>query len=116
MDTLKAWKTITQSFNNEILEFPTVPIIKREPVWFSAYIEDDEIMINQALHHKPSSQLKYKRALNYKDFQKVLPLYYMRKNGEQVSKELTEATVNQVYFLSLIKHVYDIDEPNNIIE
>lgn len=113
MDTLKAWETITHSFNNKVLEFPTNPIVKKDPIWFSAYIEEDKIVINQALHHKPSSQLKYKRVLSYKDFQKVLPLYYSRKNGEHVSKELAEVTMNQVYYLSLIKHIYDTDEAKN---
>ena len=113
MDTLKAWETITHSFNNQVLEFPTNPLQKRDPVWFSAYIQEGKIVINQALHHRPSSQLKYKRVLSYKDFQKVLPLYYMRKNGQQVSKDLSDATMNQVYFLSLIKHIYDTDEANN---
>jgi len=109
MDTRKAWDTILNNFGTETFEFPTILKVKRTPVWFSAYAEGNKIIIDKAINNRPSSKLKAKRILYYQQFVDVLPLYYKRKNGERVSKELVEETGNSVYFLSVIKHMYDVD-------
>lgn len=105
MTSIKAWKLIMDNLTENPMEFPTVPKTKREPVWFSAVVDGDIVIINEAIQNKPSSKLSKKRKLDYKTFEKVYPLYLKRESGERVSSEVTAITVNQVYYFSLIKHL-----------
>jgi hypothetical protein len=105
MTSQQAWNTIVDKLKGERKEFPTVPIVKRTPVWFSAVVNGEIILIDKAITHQPSSKLTVPRKLKYTTFQKIYPLYLRRENGEQVSVEAGSATVNQVYYYSLIKHL-----------
>jgi hypothetical protein len=104
MTSQQAWNTILDKLKLNRMEFPTVPITKRTPVWFSAMV-DGVILIDNAMAHQTSSKLAMPRKLKYKTFQKVYSLYLRRENGEQVSAEATSVTVNQFYYYSLIKHL-----------
>ena len=99
------WDKIKSYLRNNKTEFHTVPKDNRQPVWFSAVTEGDVVVIDKAVVNTPSSKLKYSRKLTFKDFQKIYPIYLKRESGQSVSKEATEATVNQVYFFSIIKHI-----------
>jgi len=105
LSSLQAWSTIIDKLRNNKMEFPTTPKIDRAPVWFSARVDGETIVINEAIVHQPSSKLSTPRRLTYKDFEKVYPIYLRRENDEQVSAEATAATLNQVYYYSLIKHL-----------
>lgn len=103
-----AWKMIIEALRSEIKEFQTVPKTNKKPIWFRASSDGDVVNIDGALINTPSSKISTTRKLTYKNFQIVYPLYLRRENGEKVSVEVTKATVNQVYYFSLIKHlVYD---------
>ncbi|MEH7096509.1 hypothetical protein [Neobacillus vireti] len=104
MTPLEAWISITKNLEGKTIELPTIPKIKKIPVWFSATTNGDIIIIDKATSHEPSSKLSTPRILNYNTFQKVFPLYLRREKGESVSSEVTAITVNQVYYFSLIKH------------
>ena len=99
------WDKIKSYLRNNKTEFHTVPKDNRQPVWFSAVTEGDVVVIDKAVVNTPSSKLNYSRKLTFKDFQKIYPIYLKRESGQSVSKEATEATVNQVYFFSIIKHI-----------
>ncbi|WP_391122496.1 hypothetical protein [Psychrobacillus sp. L3] len=104
MTSLQAWNEIVNRLKGNRIELPTVPKVKKDPVWFSATTNGETIFINKAIEHKPSSKLTVERRLKYSTFEKVYPLYLRRENGEQVSSEVTAITVNQVYYFSLIRH------------
>jgi len=104
MTSQEAWLKIVAHLQTKSIEFPTVPKIKRDPVWFEASTDDEIIMINPAKINRPSSQLTMQRKLSYEIFEKVYPIYLRRINGEAVSNEALRTTVNQVYYFSLIKH------------
>lgn len=110
MTSLQAWNTILVKLKENRTEFPTAPITKRIPVWFSAKIDGEIILIDNAIDHRPSSKLTVPRKLKYKTFQKIYPLYHRRENGEQVSAEAALVTVNQVYYYSLIKNLCQASE------
>ena len=61
--------------------------------------------VNSAKSNEPSSKISSTRKLKYNNFIEVYPLYIKRENGEKVSQEVTNKTVNQVYYFSLIKHL-----------
>lgn len=102
---INLWNEMVDRLNKNPMEFPTVPKIKRDPVWFSTVSDGESIIISQAINNKPSSKLSMNRKLDYKTFEKVYPLYLKRENGQSVSSEVTSITVNQVYYFSLIKHL-----------
>jgi hypothetical protein len=110
MTSQQAWNTIFNKLKANRMEFPTVPKTKKTPVWFSAIVDGEIILINNATNHRPSSNLAVPRKLKYGTFQKIYPIYLRRENGEQVSKEAGSLTVNQVYYYSLIKHLCNESE------
>ena len=98
MTASEAWNAIVGGLLESPEELPTVPKIKRTPVWFFASTDGETIFINEAKFNKPPSKLSMSRMLVYKTFQKIYPLYQKRENGEQVSAEATAIIVNQVYY------------------
>ena len=100
-----AWNNIIRNLRGKSIELPTVPKIKKIPVWFSASTDGNMIFIDKASKNQPSSKLSMIRKLTYKIFQKVYPLYIKREQGESVSIEVTRLTVNQVYYFSLMHHL-----------
>lgn len=104
MTSQEAWLRIVTHLQTKSIEFPTVPKIKRDPVWFEATTDGEMILINSAKNNRPSSQLTMQRKLSYKVFEKVYPLYLRRTKGDAVSIEALKATVDQVYYFSLIRH------------
>lgn len=107
MDPNQAWNTIISKLIGKRIELPTVPKIQKTPVWFSATTDGKIIFINTATGNTPSSKLSMERKLTYEVFEKVYPFYLRREKGEPVSYEAGKATVNQVYFYSLIRHLND---------
>lgn len=103
MTAQEAWKTIMNRLGQERREFHTVPLLNKAHVWFSATVDEERIVITEATENKPSSSLTIPRYLKYKTFEKVYPIYLRREKGEKVSKEVTEITVNSVYYYSLIR-------------
>lgn len=80
MTSQEAWLKIVAHLQTKSIEFPTVPKIKRDPVWFDASTDGEIIMINPAKNNRPSSQLTMQRKLGYKVFEKVYPIYLRRIN------------------------------------
>lgn len=101
----EAWNLIIEGIGNEVREFNTVPKTKKQPVWFSAVVSGNNIIIDRAQNNEPSSKISTKRRLDFGDFKKVYPLAIRRKLGESVSAEVTAATRNQVYYFALIEHL-----------
>jgi hypothetical protein len=105
MTAQQAWNIIFDKLSGNRTDFPTAPITKKTPIWFSAIVDGEIILIDNAINHQPSSKLKVPRKLKYRTFQKIYPLYLRRENGEQISAEAKSLTVNQVYYFSLIKNL-----------
>lgn len=96
---------VLRYLNNNKKEFPTTPKGNREPVWFSAVTVCNEVIVDKSAVNKTSSKKSSRRKLTFKNFQKIYPLYLKRESGASVSKEAVKATVNQIYFYSMIKHI-----------
>ena len=99
----EAWKIMINKLTEEKQEFHTVPKTNKKPVWFEAESDGKDIFVNSAKSNEPSSKISSTRKLKYNNFIEVYPLYIKRENGEKVSQEVTNKTVNQVYYFSLIK-------------
>ena len=99
------WVKILNDLLKGSKELPTTPKTNKAPVWFLASTDGEKIYINEAVENKPSSNLKSRRVLTYKNFEDIYPIHLRRESGEKVSKEATDATRNQVYYFSLINHL-----------
>lgn len=100
----KLWNEFINYIATNQKEFATRPKTNCQPKWFRATVDIQKncIYITNAKEHNPSSKIKIPRKLGLKDFKKIYPLHIRRESGERVSKEAGEATVNQVYFFSLL--------------
>lgn len=104
MTIRELWQKLLSHLGSQSLEFPTTPKQNRTPVWFSAKAVAGCIYVGNAKAHTPSCKISGARKLTFTEFERMYPIYLKRENGEQVSAEATQASVNQVYWYSLIKH------------
>lgn len=96
------WLKIIQDLKDNPRDLHTVPKNSAKPKWFYAYTDGDKIYVENAKEHTPSSSISLRRALDFTNFEKIYPIHLRREKGESVSKEATKATVNQVYWFSII--------------
>lgn len=105
MSEEQVWNTILSKLMKGTKEFPTTPKTNKKPVWFLAKTDGKNIFVDAAKHSQPPCKLTMERRLTYDEFKKIYPIYIKREKGENVSEEATNASRNQVYWFSLIKHL-----------
>ena len=79
----------------------TVPTTAKAPVWFYVFGEDGKVCVKNAEGHENSSHMIGVRVLETSESKKMLDIYGRRKRGENVSKEATATTRNQVYWYGI---------------
>ena len=79
----------------------TVPTTAKAPVWFYVFGEDGKVCVKNAEGHENSSHMIGVRVLEPSESKKMLDIYGRRKRGENVSKEATATTRNQVYWYGI---------------
>ena len=100
----KLWDLLILKLQGSPQEFPTTPMTNKAPVWFRVHTDGGVIYVSNARDHKPSSKIKGQRNLTYDEFERMYPIYLRRLAGKSVSAEAQQASYNQVYWYSLIKH------------
>jgi hypothetical protein len=103
MKSHETWQKLLSVLSNRKTDIQTTPMNSRKPLWFSAEVVKDKIVIDNAVEKFPSCNLKSPRVLSWKKFQEVFPYYIRRNEGEEVSKEVTSITRHQVYYYGLIR-------------
>ncbi|MDR2447554.1 MAG: hypothetical protein LBD58_09775 [Treponema sp.] len=100
------WGKIINDITTHPRDLQTIPINRREGVWFhvSVSIGRVTILVDSARTKKPSSKLTQIRLLDKDEFRVMHPIYLRRKKGEEVSKEAAKTTRNQVYIYSIFYH------------
>lgn len=96
------WHIIINDLKNNPRDLHTVPKTNVKPKWFYTYTDGDKIHVTNAKEHTPSSTISTTRKLDFTGFKKIYPIHLRREKGESVSQEATAATVNQVYWYSII--------------
>jgi len=103
MNAEKIWNNIIAQLSDSSEEIATVPRNSREPLWFSASIENGNLYINNATNHRPSTSLSIKRKISKSDFEKVYPYYFRLADGEtNLVKEVAAISMNSAYIYALI--------------
>ena len=78
-----------------------MPTTAKAPVWFYVFEEDGKVCVKNAEGHENSSHMIGVRVLEPSESKKMLDIYGRRKRGENVSKEATATTRNQVYWYGI---------------
>lgn len=97
------WFKIIEDLRSNPRDLHTLPKTNKNPLWFYTYTDGNYIYIDNAKEHTPSSKISLTRKLSFPEFERIYPIHLRREQGESVSQEATEATVNQVYWFSIIK-------------
>ena len=101
------YQDLLNSYIDNPRDVHTVPLTKKTPVWFHVMVKTDTIYVGSAVEHTPSSNISSFRSLNKNEFDFMLDLYKRRMNGESVSAEAIQNTVNSVYWYGIFN---DLEE------
>lgn len=105
MVELELWKKIIGELTSNPDDFKTVPRINREPVWFYAETDGENIYVDKARHEILSCRIAIKRRIKYADF-KIVYGYYQRWNDGEIGirNEVRQLSRNTAYIFALISH------------
>ena len=99
------WSEILNSFEMAPRDVSTAPIRNSAGKWFYVYVKDCKVCIESGREHDNSSNIKTVRILNPDELEDMLVLYERRRNGESVTYEAVERTVNQVYWYGIFREL-----------
>lgn len=103
MNSEALWAEIITGLNESPLEMATVPSNNRQPLWFCAYIEENRLVVKNAVNHQPTTQMNNPRIIKKDDFLTVYPYYHRWANGErQLRQEVRLLSRNTAYIFALI--------------
>lgn len=92
------WNEIIRSFSEKPRDIQTNPLKEKNKLWFYVYVDNDDLFVDCAKKHQPSSKISVPRNLSSSKCNKMYSIYLRRKSGESVSQEATSTTLNQVYW------------------
>jgi hypothetical protein len=107
MSSAELWEQIIERAQIQAFEIHTVPLNKREPLWFRVNSDGNVVIISQSRDNVPSSSLKVSRIISYQEFDRIYPYYDLRRKGDAISQEVGRKSVNTVYIYGLIADALD---------
>lgn len=97
------WDKIARSLTNIPIEVATVPSNNKEPLWFSAYIDDGVVYVDNSKTKKPSTKMSQRRKISKDDFLTVYAYYHRWASGERhLRQEVRTLSRNTAYIFGLI--------------
>lgn len=101
----RIWDQIISQLKVTPTEVVTVPSNNREPLWFNAYIENEDVYVQNSINYKPSTKMSERRKIFKNDFEVVYSYYHRWKNGERhLRQEVRTLSRNTAYIFALIAH------------
>jgi hypothetical protein len=99
------WDKVISGLSDKPIEIQTIPSNNRQPLWFSAYLESGNIIVENARLHTPSIRVSKLRKIGKDVFLKVYPFYSRWANGEKhLRQEVREISWNTAYIFALINN------------
>ena len=96
-----SFNELIESFSRYPRDVCSVPLVKRQPVWFYVNVESGKIWINEARAHKNSSRLAARRELKESEYDDLWELFQRRKDGDPVSGPAHEKSRNSIYWFGI---------------
>lgn len=103
MNADAVWSSIIAQLKENDKELTTVPSNNREPLWFNAYVENENLYVQNSIRNHPSTKMSQRRKISKKDFDALYLYYYRWANGERhLRQEVTALSRNTTYIFALI--------------
>ena len=103
---MKTYSDIAAAFRGEPRDVSTAPVQKNTvPKWFYVYECRNTVFVSSGRAHDNSCSIASDRRLKPEEFDIMLDIYHRRQHGENVSKEATDASVNQSYWFGIFKEL-----------
>ena len=97
------WENIIASYTTSPRDVHSVPLLRKDTLWFYVYVENGKLYVDCAKERTPSSNLSKRRMLS-SSMEKcsiMYDIYLRRKTGEPISGEATKITVNSIYWYGI---------------
>ena len=105
MNADSTWSNIITQLKENDEEIRTVPSNNREPLWFNAYVENENLYVQNSIRNNPSTKMSQRRKISKKDFDTVYPYYHRWANGERhLRQKVRTLSRNTAYIFALIAH------------
>lgn len=102
MSAENTWEKILSSLKEHPAEVSTITKSKKPSIWFTAYIENEMVHVQNAITIKPSTKILGFRTITKNEFIKVYPYYQPWIKGECQRQIIKEKSVNTSYIFGLI--------------
>ncbi len=103
MNGERLWNKITMSLGTTPIEVATIPSNNKEPLWFSAYMDNGVVYVDNSQEKKPSTKMSQRRKITKKDFITVYAYYHQWAKGERhLRQEVRMLSQNTAYIFGLI--------------
>ncbi|TGE37208.1 hypothetical protein E4K67_15165 [Desulfosporosinus fructosivorans] len=104
MNVESVWGKIVAGLSSPF-EIATVPSNNKIRLWFSVYTDKDNIYVDNAKTHCPSTKMSQPRKITKKDFSTVYSYYQRWTSGERyLRQEVRLLSRNTAYIFALISH------------
>ena len=104
MNSQEAWNSIISGLAISTEDYSTVPKINREPLWFSAILNENYVIIDRAKNNIPTCKINSPRIITYPGFETVYPYYKKWRLGQVgVRMEARQRSRNTAYIFGLIE-------------
>jgi hypothetical protein len=104
VDAEYMWNFIVECLKKKSRDISTVPSNNRKPVWFYAYIENDNIFVENSTTHFPPTDITGRREIEKKDFLTVYGYFEPWLNDRSIRQEVRSYSRNTAYIFGLIDH------------
>ena len=104
MDFTPIYECILRNIQQNPQEIHTIRLNSDDGLWFSVFVENEQIFVSPATEHTPASKAQPHKLITKTALERMFPLYVRRKNGEQVSQEALQAAYVIVYCYAIFEN------------
>ena len=104
MDFTPIYECILRNIQQNPQEIHTIRLNSDDGLWFSVFVENEQIFVSPATEHTPASDVFPNTPISKIDLEQMFPLYVRRKNGEPVSQEALQVSHVIVYCYAIFEN------------
>jgi hypothetical protein len=97
------WNTIINELSQNPVEIKTHHLKDDKGLWFSVKFDGSDILIDNAIHNSPPTDLHEKRKLRKTEFIGIYPYYQGWLNGSIPRNKIRNNSENTSYIFGIIK-------------
>lgn len=94
------WNEIIKEFTTNPRDIHTIPMTKKEPIWFYIFVENGRLYVEGGKEHMPKSTAK-RREIKESELECMLEIYHRKLKGENVSNDATKNSRESSYWYGI---------------